>query len=182
MRLTRRRWLIASTLFAALVVVVSTFGLSEALRYAHAPQRIEVQATPIDAFDPRDTAKARFGQLEFRGGLMLTSSSQAFGGISALYMEPDGAHFLSVTDQGSWLRGRIVYRRPAGVADAEMAPLLCADGRPLAARHWYDTESLAQGADGMFYVAIERVEKIVRFDYRRDGLRARAANSGAGRL
>ena len=175
MRLTRRRWLAAGTLFAAFVVVVGTFGLAEALRYSHAPARIVVQATPIDAFDPRDEAKTRFGQLEFRGGLALTSSEQAFGGISALYMEPDGAHFLSVTDQGSWLRGRIDYRdgRPAGITDAEMAPMLGADGKPLATRNWYDAESLAQGNDGMFYVGIERVEKIVRFDYRRDGLRAR---------
>ena len=173
--LRRRRGLVAGTLLAAVVVVVASFGLAQALRYAHAPQRIEVQATPIEAFDPRDPAKTRFGALEFRGGLTLTSSNQAFGGISALYMEPDGAHFLSLTDQGSWLRGRIVYRggRPVGIADAEMAPMLGADGRPLAARHWYDTESLAQGADGLFYVGIERVEKIVRFDYRHDGLAAR---------
>jgi len=45
------------------------------------------------------------------------------------------------------------------------------DGRPLAARSWYDTESLAE-ADGALYVGIERVEKIVRFDYVRDGLGA----------
>jgi hypothetical protein len=171
----RRRWLAAGTLFAAFVLVVASFGLAEALRYAHAPARIAIEATAIDAFDPRDTSKTRFGQLEFRGGLALTSSEQAFGGISALYLEPDGAHFLSVTDQGSWLRGRIVYRggRPAGITDAEMAPLLGPDGKPLAARHWYDTESLTQGTDGMFYVGIERVEKIARFDYRRAGLRAR---------
>ena len=54
-----------------------------------------------------------------------------------------------------------------------MAPLLGPDGKPLAARHWFDTESLAQGNDGLFYIGIERVEKIVRFDYRRDGLMAR---------
>ena len=175
MRFTRRRWLAAGTLFAAFVVVVASFGLAEALRTSHAPARIDVQATPITAFDPRDESKTRFGQLEFRGGLALTSSEQAFGGISALAMEPDGAHFLSVTDQGSWLRGRIVYRdgRPAAIADAEMAPMLGPDGRALAARHWYDTESLAQGTDRMFYVGIERVERIVRFDYRRAGLRAR---------
>ena len=173
--LTRRRWLAAGTLFAAFVVVVASFGLAEALRTSQAPARIKIEATPIAAFDPRDDSKTRFGQLEFRGGLALTSSDQAFGGISALAMEPDGAHFLSVTDQGSWLRGRIVYRdgHPAGITDAEMAPLLGSDGKPLAARHWYDTESLTQGADGMFYVGIERVERIVRFDYRRGGLRAR---------
>jgi hypothetical protein len=172
---TRRRWIAAGTLFAAFLVVVGSFGLAQALRYSRAPAHIAIQATPIEAFDTRDTSKTRFGQLEFRGGLALTATDQAFGGISALAMEPDGAHFLSVTDQGSWLRGRIVYRggRPESIADAEMAPMLGADGKPLAARHWYDTESLAQGNDGKFYVGIERVEKIVRFDYPRDGLRAR---------
>jgi hypothetical protein len=52
-----------------------------------------------------------------------------------------------------------------------MAPMLGPDGKPLAAPGWFDTESLAE-ADGMLYVGIERVEKIVRFNYRRDGLLA----------
>jgi len=170
-----RRWRAAGTLFAALLVVIASFGLAEALRYIHAPARIEIDAAPVESFDTRDASRVRFGQLEFRGGLVLTSSEPAFGGISSLSMEPDGAHFLAVTDQGSWLRGRIVYRdgRPAGIADAEMAPILGADGNPLAARHWFDSESLTLGADGMVYVGIERVEKIVRFDLRRDGLAAR---------
>lgn len=174
MSFTRRRWLAACTFFAAIILVVATFGLAQALRYAHSLARIAIQTAPIESFDPRDEAKTRFGQLEFRGGLVLTSSDQAFGGISALSMEPDGAHFLSVTDQGSWLRGRIVYRggRPVGITDAEMAPILGADGKPLASRG-YDNESLTQGNDGLFYVGIERVEQILRFDYRRDGLRAR---------
>src|SRR5262249_56712726 len=60
----------------------------------------------------------------------------------------------------------------AAIADAEMAPILGQDGRPLAARGWYDTESLAE-RDGFLYVGIERVEQVVRFDYRRDGLLAR---------
>ena len=139
------------------------------------PTHVVVKAEPIDHFDPRDASRTRFGQLEFRGGLVLTSTFAAFGGISAIHMEPDGAHFLSLTDNGSWLRGRIVYRgeRPAGIADAEMAPLLGSDAKPLAARHWFDSESLTQGIDGRFYVGIERVNKIVRFDLRRDGLRAR---------
>ena len=176
MRLTRRRWLAAGTLVAALALLVGSLAIAEALRYAHAPTRIAIQATPIASFDIRDPAKTRFGRLEFRGGLVLTSNDQAFGGISAIHMEPDGAHFLAVTDQSSWLRGRIVYRdgHPSGIAEAEMAPMLGPDGKPLAARHWYDTESLAQGNDGRFYVGIERVEKIVRFDYRRYGLGARA--------
>ena len=53
-----------------------------------------------------------------------------------------------------------------------MAPILGADGKPLAARGWYDVESLTE-LDGMHYIGIERVEQIVRFDFRRDGLLAR---------
>ena len=173
--LTRRRWLAAGTFIAALALIIGSIAVADALRYARAPTRITIEATRITAFDTRDTSKTRFGQLEFRGGLALTSKYHAFGGVSAIHMAPDGAHFLSVTDKGSWLRGRIVYRggHPAAIADAEMAPLLGANGRPLAAKHWYDSESLTRGIDGLYYVGIERVEKIVRFDLRRHSLRAR---------
>jgi hypothetical protein len=170
----RRRWLIGGILFAALLVVVGSLALAAAPRTSPALAPIAIQARPITAFDSRDPSQTRFGALEFRGGLALTSNDKAFGGISAIHVEPDGARFVAVTDNGSWLRGRIVYQdgKPAGIADAEMAPLLGPEGKPLAARGWYDAESLTE-LDGMFYVGIERVERIVRFDYRHHGLLAR---------
>jgi hypothetical protein len=169
-----RRWLVAGMLFAAFALVIGSFTLADALRYSPAPTRIAIQATPITAFDNRDPSQTRFGDLEFRGGLALTSNYQPFGGISAIQIEPDGSHFIALTDRGSWLRGRIVYRdgKPVGIADAEMAPILGPDGKPLAARGWYDVESLAE-INGLLYAGIERVERIVRFDYRRHGLLAR---------
>jgi hypothetical protein len=172
--INRRRLLAAGALLAALLVVIGSFALAEALRYAPAPTPIVIQATPIAAFDNREPTKTRFGQLEFRGGLVLTSKFAAFGGISAIHIEPDGSHFLAATDNGSWLRGRIVYGdgKPSGIADAEMAPILGADGKALAARGWHDVESLTE-LDGKFYIGIERVEQIVRFDYKHDGLKAR---------
>lgn len=173
MKFSRRYWLACGALLAA-VLVAGAFALAETLRYAPAPTRIAIEAAPIAAFDNRDPAQTRFGSLEFRGGLALTAKSDAFGGISGLRVEPDGSRFLAVTDRGSWLRGRIVYDngKPAGIADAELAPILDADGKPLAARGWYDVESLTE-RDGKFYIGIERVEQIVRFDVRRDGLKAR---------
>ena len=51
----------------------------------------------------------------------------------------------------------------------EMAPLLGADGKPLRSRGWFDAELVTE-RDGMLYVGLERVEQIVRFNYRRDGL------------
>jgi hypothetical protein len=136
---------------------------------------IEVSAQPISALLPGEPTRVRFGALVFRGGMALTSPYQEFGGVSAIRVAADGAHFLSVTDKGRWLRGRIVYEgaRPVGIAEAEMAPVLGADGKPLAARGWYDTESLALDG-GMAFLGIERVNRIVRLDYARDGLLARA--------
>ena len=170
----RRRWVIAGVLFGALAAVAGSFALAEVLRTADAPTRIAVQATPITSFDNRDPTKTRFGALDFRGGLALTSRYDPFGGISGLHIEPDGSRFLAVTDRGSWLRGRIAYRdgKPDGIADTEMAPMLGPDGKPLTARGWRDVEALVD-IDGTVYVGIERAEQIVRFNIRRDGFAAR---------
>jgi hypothetical protein len=172
MTAARRRWLSAGA--AAAFIFTISLAAADSLRTASAPAKIAVRASPIAAFDNSDPARTRFGALEFRGGLVLSANFSPFGGISSLHMEPDGAHFLAVTDNGSWLRARIVYdgRRPAGLADAEMAPALGPDGHPLAARGWFDMESLAR-KDGQFYVGIERAEKIVRFDMAKEGLAAR---------
>ena len=144
-------------------------------RPSSAPQSIDIKAVPIDAFEPRDPSRIRFGALEFRGGLELTSKTKEFGGISGLKMYADGAQFLAVTDRGRWLKGRITYQgdAPAGIADAQMAPVLGPDGRAIAAiRGWYDTEGLTED-NGTAYLSIERVNKIVRFDIGKFGLLAR---------
>jgi hypothetical protein len=135
---------------------------------------IELRAEPITGFEIRDPSRRQFGLLEFRGGLVLRSSDRNFGGLSAIRVAADGTHFIALTDKGWWFRGRIVYQgtRPIGIADAEMAPILGADGRPLAARGWYDTESIAEDG-GTLYVGLERVHQIVRFNYGKEGLAAR---------
>jgi hypothetical protein len=139
-----------------------------------APVAVEIRAQELAGFDVRDPSRRQFGLLEFRGGLVLTSPFKEFGGISALRVQADGARFIAVSDRGWWLRGRLTYdgHKPTGVAEAEMAPVLGADGKPLAARGWFDTESIAQDG-GTLYVGIERVNQIVRFDYGKDGLLAR---------
>jgi hypothetical protein len=140
-----------------------------------APVQIAVEAKPIDQFLFSDPDRHRFGMLEFIGGVELSSSHRNFGGFSALHLDSDGEHFVAVSDHGRWLTGRIVYDhdRPAGVAAAVMAPMLGPDGRSLASRGWYDTESLAE-QDGVFYVGIERVHRIVSFDFAGAGVLARA--------
>ena len=167
----RPRFAAAAVLLALLIA--PALG-QPAARDPDPPTKIQIIARPIAAFDPREPQRVRFGQLTFRGGLSLSSSYSHFGGLSALRVAADGANFLSVSDKGRWLRGRIVYQgtRPVGIANAEMAPVLGLDGKPLAARGWYDTESIAEDG-GTIWVGIERVNRIVRFDFGKHGLLAR---------
>jgi len=138
------------------------------------PVAIDVNARPIVSFDQRDRSHVRFGALQFRSGLILTSPYRRFGGLSSLRLDPKGERFIAASDKGTWFTGRIVYRdrEMTGLADVEAAPMLAADGRTLAAHNWFDTESMALDG-GTIYVGIERVNRIVRFDFGRDGVRAR---------
>jgi len=169
-------------IFAAVILLFATFAVSAPVaaqsqrQPASAPGvvSIDVNARPIASFDQRDRSHVRFGALQFRSGLILTSPYRRFGGLSSWRLDDSGERFIAASDKGHWFTGRIVYRgkEMTGLIDVETAPMLAADGRPLAARGWYDTESLALDG-GTAYVGIERVNRIVRFDFGRDGLRAR---------
>jgi hypothetical protein len=110
-----------------------------------APVSIEVNARPVPAFDTRDRSHVRFGSLEYRSGLVLTSG---------------------ISDKGSWFTGRIVYkgREMTGLDDVEASPLLGPDGKPITARGWFDTESIALDGSNV-YVGLERVNQLLRFDF-----------------
>ncbi|MGB6394500.1 MAG: esterase-like activity of phytase family protein [Bradyrhizobium sp.] len=139
-----------------------------------APVSIEIKARPLPSFDTRDHQHVRFGSLEYRSGLVLTSGFRGFGGLSGIRLDPKGERFISFSDKGSWFTGRIVYsgREMTGLADVEAAPMLGPDGRPLAARGWFDTESIA--LDGyLVYIGIERVNQVVRFDFSKGFTRSR---------
>ena len=132
--INRRHILVLAGLLG-ITAAIGTFALAHNQRYAQAPEKIEIRALPIASFDNRDPTRVRFGALEFRGGLELTSGSSAFGGISGLLM-PDHEHIVAITDHGSWLKARLVYDdgRLTTLAKTEMAPLLGANGTPLAAK------------------------------------------------
>jgi hypothetical protein len=139
-----------------------------------APVSIEVNARPIPSFDTRDRARVRFGALEYRSGLVLTSRFRGFGGLSGWRLDAKGERFIAISDKGSWFTGRIVYqgREMTGLDDVEAAPLLGPDGRPITARGWFDSEALA--LDGsLAYVGLERVNQILRYDFSKGFTRAR---------
>lgn len=142
--------------------------------FAQAVSNVEVKARPIESFDPRDPTHIRYGSLEFRSGLILTSSFRGFGGLSGLRLDKKGEQFISLSDKGHWFTGRLAYRgkRLAGLADVKSAPMLDSDGKKITARGWFDSESLA--LDGsVVYVGLERVNQILRFDFSKGGIRSR---------
>jgi hypothetical protein len=139
-----------------------------------APVSIEVNARQIPSFDTRDRARVRFGSLEYRSGLILTSSFRGFGGLSGWRLDTKGERFISISDHGSWFTGRIVYRgrEMTGLDEVEAAPLLGADGRPITARGWYDSESIALDGSRV-YIGLERANEILRYDFSKGFTRAR---------
>jgi hypothetical protein len=141
-----------------------------------APARIEVNARPIPNFEPRDRARVRFGSLQYRSGLVLTSPHRGFGGLSGFrFLDTRGERFLTLSDQGTWFTGRIRYEagKMVGLDEVEAAPMLNSEGRPITEKRlWYDTESLARDGSTV-YVGLERVNQIMRFDFGRGGTSAR---------
>jgi hypothetical protein len=139
-----------------------------------APVSIEVNARPIPAFDTRDRSRLRFGSLEYRSGLVLTSGFRGFGGLSGLRLDAKGERFISFSDHGSWFTGRIVYRgrEMIGLEEVEAAPMLGADGKPITAHGWFDTESIALDGSHV-YIGLERVNQVLRFDFSKGFTRSR---------
>jgi hypothetical protein len=138
-----------------------------------APASIEVNARPLGSFGNRDRSQVRFGDLQYRSGLILTSSFRGFGGLSGLRLDARGERFIAISDKGGWFTGRIAYRGNdmTGLEDVEASPMLGPDGRPITARGWFDSEALA--LDGsLVYVALERVNHILRYDFAKGFTRA----------
>jgi hypothetical protein len=130
------------------------------------PVSIEVNARPLPSFDTRDRSRTRFGELEYRSGLVLTSRFRGFGGLSGLRLDAKGERFIAISDKGGWFTGRIAYkgREMTGLDDVEASPMLGPDGKPITSRGWFDTEALA--LDGsLVYVGLERVNQVLRFDF-----------------
>ncbi len=171
MRLSRRSLLLAGLSLGA--------GLGDAsAQPAQVPDALAVSARPILAFQPSDPARARFGSMLFRSGLVLTSPSREFGGFSGLWRSPDGSSLVAITDRAHWLTGRLTYDsgKLLGLADAALEPMLNGAGRPLHRTRSFDTEALCIDG-GVAYVGIERTHEIVRFDWARRGAMSRAATA-----
>jgi len=133
---------------------------------------IAINARTIAGFQPGRPDATRFGDLEFRGGLVLSSPSEDFGGWSGLVMAADGKALLAVSDAGSWLRADVAYAgtRPTALTGARLGSLRGLRGRALSAKREQDAEAVAllEGSldRGTLLIGFERLHRIGRFEIR----------------
>ena len=140
-------------------------------------QSVAVTSYPIASFSHGEPGRSRFGPLQFIGGIELRGAHPNFGGISAIRVKDDGASFLSITDTGDWISGRIEYRGrvPVAISDVTIAPVIGPGGRNAKDMGLWDSESIALDGTRAF-VGIEREHSILQFDL------AQAGVSSAGSL
>jgi hypothetical protein len=168
------------TLAACFALLIAT--ATAAAQTTDVSQRLSrvltVTATPIGSFSRSEPDRVRFGALEFLGGLVLEADYDRFGAISGIRILDDDDGFLAITDRGHWLRGRLVLdgRRPVGIENLTIAPMLDANRSRLAAGASFDTEALALGDEGDVFVGIERVHRIVRYDFGKRNFSSLARN------
>ncbi|MFV0299215.1 MAG: esterase-like activity of phytase family protein [Hyphomicrobiaceae bacterium] len=120
------------------------FARELAVMPATGDHAITITVRPVSYFQSSQTSRKTFGKLEFRGGLVLNSSASGFGGWSGITMDPDGRHFLAISDEGSWLSGEVTYQglRPTGITHARMGRLKALSGRDLGRKRDFDAESV----------------------------------------
>jgi hypothetical protein len=170
LRLTRRSFIAGVGAAASSSIAGSAQARPQA---PSEPTPIEITATPIESFSVSERERRDFGALTFRSGLELRSRSESFGGFSGLWRFPE--EIVALGDNTQWLTARVVStnRRMSGLANAVLAPVLARDGKPLRRTRSYDTEGLTI-AGGIAYVGIERTQEVMRFNWAKDGVRARA--------
>jgi hypothetical protein len=115
-----------------------------------------------ETLPPPPLAERGAGRLVYRGGVALSARDSRFGGWSDLWLSPDGAQLVMISDFGWFLEARLALDAegvPLVVEAARLGALPIADD-PAMRRHRPDAEGLARAADGGFLVSFEGSHRI----------------------
>ncbi len=170
--------------FSAVLLVAGVAALTALADVEVAPVpmegvAIDASSVPVElrSADPTDK---RIGKLIYRGGISVVPADDRFGGLSGFRVSADGARFASVSDTGNWTTGELQYDDEGdliGVNAIAVSPLLDAEGKSLHGKEDGDAESLAfadpSSLLGDAFVGFERNHRVLRYDFARDGVKAR---------
>lgn len=104
-----------------------------------------VTATQIGRFQGVEVG-GTVGSLVWRGGLVLTSQADRFGGISGLGFTGPDARFATVSDIGNFITGQLIYDdegRPFGVVGISIDAIQNSKGVDLPRQFARDAEAMA---------------------------------------
>lgn len=150
-----------AALAAACVALIAFAGeRAEAQTGAHAIV-VEAKPAPLNLERPKDR---KIGALTYAGGLILSSpGTEGFGGLSDIDVRPDGT-FLSQSDAGDLLTGRIVldrHGRLTGLADTVWAKLTDEKGEAFkGSKNLADSEDITFMPGGGFAVSFEQEHRV----------------------
>lgn len=139
---------------------------------------IAIDSRPV-RWNPENRNDTKAGELEWMGGIDITSDAAEFGGWSGLAVSTDGTSLVAVSDEAHWLSAKILYDekgRLSGLVDAEMAPLLGLKGEIIEQKSMGDAEGLTITGDdpakGEAYVSFEHHHRVWRYDLGAEGFAA----------
>ena len=113
---------------------------------------VPVTISPIEYFEITGT-RSTFGNLEFRGGLVVSSSHRKFGGLSGIHVYDGGREAIIVSDLGYIIRAELSYSD--GRLSSVALPAMMRVSLPAAVKH-RDIEDIAIAPDGRLHLALER--------------------------
>ncbi len=177
-RLTRRSTALWLALTASFALVAGVGAVAAQKPSLSDIEKIEITAKPLSGFNRPPTSRTKFGRLEWRGGLILTSSSEHFGGLSGFVLDQDGRGFLAISDAGIWLKGTMTYdgRQPSGIENATIGPILARNGTPVRRLRDRDAEGMALVSGsvdrGTVLISFEGNHRIGRFGVNSRGISA----------
>ncbi len=162
------------TIFLTILICVSflmIFGASTKLKNAEQPVanpiEIKLSSKPIGPLEG-EIVDLNVSQLKYMGAIIIDGTHPAFGGFSDLIVSDSRDSFLTITDMGFWLRGKLLYSKKGqliGVStEAELGQLLNLKGETFAIKYNADAEALSRAPGSGYLVAYERVHRINHYN------------------
>jgi hypothetical protein len=158
----KKRWSLLAFLPFALLAMA--FPVAFGGQPAKDGVTLPVQSTFIEEF--KRGAGKRYGELEFVGGLVLSTKRGEMGGVSSIRLLDGGNRFLSVMDTGHWASGEIerdADGRPRGIKDYTITRMLdTGSSKSRDHKDNLDAEGLALNGDQIL-VSFERNHRIAAY-------------------
>jgi hypothetical protein len=131
-----------------------------------------VTAAPLSTFQGTPLG-GRIGGLIWRGGLVLDSELDTFGGLSGAGFVSSEQHVVFASDRGNFISGQLIYgedKAPLGLVGVRITPIQNTSGAPLPRAFARDAEALAVlERDGVGYavrVGFENLTRVADFGLR----------------